>query len=349
MWFRRDLRLHDLPALGEAAGNGDSVVPLFVVDPALWEPAGPTRRAWLVRSLRALSAEIPGGLVVRHGDPASVVPDVAEQAGAAAVHVSADAGPYGRRRDERVSAALESAGRRLVRTGTPYAVGPGRLLNGSGEPYKVFTPFARAWRRHGWPQPAPASSPTWARGISGEDLPPEPDLGDMELPPAGEHAALERWHGFLEQGLDSYADLRNAPAADGTSGLSVHLKYGEVHPRTLLADLSGRTSKGAQTFTDELCWREFYADVLWHRPDSAREYLRPAFATMRYDAPGRGFVAWQQGRTGYPIVDAGMRQLQAEGWVHNRVRMIVASFLVKDLHVRVAARRAVVHAVAPRR
>jgi deoxyribodipyrimidine photo-lyase len=155
----------------------------------------------------------------------------------------------------------------------------------------------------------------------------------MELPAAGENAALERWHGFLDEGLDSYTDRRNSPGVDGTSGLSVHLKYGEVHPRTLLADLGGQTSKGAKTFTTELCWREFYADVLWHRPESAREYLRPEFATMRYDAPGESLVAWQEGRTGYPIVDAGMRQLQAEGWMHNRVRMIVASFLVKDLHV----------------
>ena len=333
MWFRRDLRLLDHPALGAAAADGESVVPLFVVDPVLWEPAGSTRRAWLARSLRALSGDIPGGVVVRFGDPAAVVPAVAREAGASAVHVTADAGPYGRRRDDEVAAALDDVGASLVRTGTPYAVGPGTLLNGSGEPFKVFSAFARAWTRHGWPEPAPATSPRWARGIDGEGLPPEPDLGTLALPAVGEAAALERWRAFADDGLVAYGERRNTPGVEGTSQLSAHLKYGEIHPRTLLADLAGRRSGGAASFRNEICWREFYADVLWHRPDSAREYLRPEYGRMRYETPGATFRAWQEGRTGYPIVDAGMRQLRAEGWVHNRVRMIVASFLVKDLHV----------------
>ncbi len=115
--------------------------------------------------------------------------------------------------------------------------------------------------------------------------------------------------------------------------MSVHLKWGEIHPRTMLADLSGRRGAGPATYRTELCWREFYADVLWHNPASARDYYKPEFATMAYDEPGSAFTAWQRGRTGYPVVDAGMRQLRATGWMHNRVRMIVASFLVKDLHV----------------
>jgi deoxyribodipyrimidine photo-lyase len=353
MWFRRDLRLDDHPALLAASGSDGvrgpgerPVVPLFVVDPALWRPSGDPRRAWLVRSLRALDERIGGGLVVREGDPADVVPAVARECGAQQVHVTADTGPYGRRRDAAVEDALGD-GARLVRTGTPYAVGPGSVVNGSGEPYKVFTPFYRAWQRHGWPAPAAASDGVrWTR-VAGREWPDEPDLGDLVLPEAGEQAALARWEEFLDDGVLDYGARRDLPAEAGTSAMSAHLKYGEVHPRTLLADLGrlaedGRLSQGSResvdTYRSELAWREFYADVLWHHPRTAREYHRPEYAAMRYDsvtsAAGRERLqAWQEGRTGYPFVDAGMRQLRAEGWVHNRVRMVVASFLVKDLHV----------------
>ncbi|MCZ3387015.1 MAG: FAD-binding domain-containing protein, partial [Actinomycetia bacterium] len=153
-------------------------------------------------------------------------------------------------------------------------------------------------------------------------------------PPAGEAAALARWRHFHDAALDNYANDRNRPDLDGSSRLSVYLKYGEIHPRTLLAQLGD--SKGHEVYRKELAWREFYADVLHHAPETAREYLRPEFARIEYDTGADAearLLAWQQGRTGYPIVDAGMRQLLHEGWMHNRVRMIVASFLVKDLHL----------------
>lgn len=342
LWLRRDLRLSDHPAL-LAAGRDGRVVPLFVLDPALWEPAGAARRAWLLESLSALSAQLGGGLVVRTGDPVHVVAQVAAEAGAGAVHVTADAGPYGRRRDAAVAARLQEAGRRLVATGTPYAIGPGTLLTGAGTPFQVFTPFRTAWLTRGWPAPAPRPDQVdWHDGLPTEDLPDAPDLGGVRLPPAGEQAALERWESFRDNDLADYADRRNLPGVDATSQLSAHLKYGEIHPRTILADLAavaGQAGSGAELFRSELCWREFYADVLWHHPDSAREYLRPAYARMQYDDPTASEVvaerleAWRAGRTGYPFVDAGMRQLLAEGWVHNRVRMVVASFLVKHLHI----------------
>jgi len=339
LWFRRDLRLGDHPALLAAAGQGD-VVPLFVVDPRLWDPAGAPRRAWLVRSLRALSADLDGGLVVRTGDPRDVVPALAAEVDADAVHVTADAGPYGRERDQDVAAALQRDGRRLVRTGTPYAVGPGTVVTGAGGPYQVFTPFYRAWTAHGRPAPAgPPPALRRVRGVEGEPLPPEPDLDGAVLPDAGEAAALARWQEFREGALQRYDADRDRPGTAGTSALSAHLKYGEIHPRTLLADLAGDRGAGAERFRTELAWREFYADVLWHHPGSAREYLRPRYAQMRYDDPGRSararerLAAWQEGRTGYPFVDAGMRQLLTEGWMHNRLRMVVASFLVKDLHL----------------
>jgi len=338
LWFRRDLRLADHPALLAAASAGD-VVPLFVVDPRLWEPAGPPRRAWLLRSLRALDADLDGRLVIRTGDPRDAVPALAADVGAPTVHVTADAGPYGRERDRDVAAALERAGRELVRTGTPYAVGPGSVRTGAGTPYRVFTPFLAAWTAHG--RPAPATAPEGlrpVRGVDSEPLPDEPDLGGLVLPPAGEAAARDRWREFLATGLADYRERRDLPGVDGTSGLSAHLKYGEIHPRTLLADLDRHPGPGADAYRAELAWREFYADVLWRAPASAREYLRPEYAGMAYDDPSPPpasdrLDAWREGRTGFPCVDAGMRQLRAEGWMHNRVRMIVASFLVKDLHL----------------
>jgi deoxyribodipyrimidine photo-lyase len=156
--------------------------------------------------------------------------------------------------------------------------------------------------------------------------------GPEELPAAGEKAALKRWNAFQDRALAHYDTARDLPAKDATSFLSPYLKVGAVHPRTLLADLAGHRGKSAERFTDELAWREFYADVLWHRPDSAWSDLRTELSGMRYDDPGDGYDAWRDGRTGYPIVDAGMRQLLATGWMHNRVRMITASFLAKDLH-----------------
>jgi deoxyribodipyrimidine photo-lyase len=343
LWFRRDLRLGDHPALLAAAGDGghrQGVVPLFVVDPALWGPSGAVRRAWLVRSLRDLDRRTAGHLVVRHGDPADVVPRFAAEVGAERVHVSADAGPYGRRRDAAVTRALDEAGRTLVATGTPYAVGPGTITQASGQPYKVFSPFFRAWTRHGRPSPAAsatvATGSLWARDVRTEDLPPEPDdaaMGGTALPAVGEEAALARWHAFRDGVLEGYDETRNRPDVAGTSALSAHLKYGEIHPRTLLADIAPLRTAAADSYRSELCWREFYADVLWHRPESARQNLRHEFDRMPVDEPGARFDAWREGRTGYPFVDAGMRQLLAEGWVHNRVRMVVASFLVKDLHV----------------
>jgi deoxyribodipyrimidine photo-lyase len=346
-WFRRDLRLSDNPALVAAAGEADgAVLPLFVVDPALWEPAGEVRRAYLAASLQAVDADLDGGLHVRTGDPAAQVLAVARDAGARTVHVTGDTGPYGRRRDAAVERALAGAGITLVRTGCPYAVAPGRLHTQQGRPYSVFTPFSRAWVAHGWPAPAGRPALRAVALDAGEPLPQASTT--VALPPAGEAAATARWEAFRadgDEGLDGYADRRNRPDLDGTSRLSHHLKWGEIHPRTLLAGLAGRAGRGPEVFRSELAWREFYADVLWHRPGSAREYLRPEYARMAYDSPDDQFDAWRAGRTGFPVVDAGMRQLLEQGWMHNRVRMITASFLVKDLHLdwRVGARHFMAH------
>ncbi|MGF0224682.1 cryptochrome/photolyase family protein [Dietzia natronolimnaea] len=341
LWFRRDLRLADHPALLAAADSSDEVLPVFVRDPVLLARGG-VRAERLEASLTDLSAATGGALVIRTGEPAAVIAELAGSVGADQVHVSRESTPYGRRRDDRVRRALARDGRELVETGSPYAVGPGRVLNKSGEPYRVFTPFARAWHDHGWPEPgARPDDIAWAadpdRGTS-DDVDPGAG-GAGRGGQAGEQAALTRWREFLHEDLTSYGDQRDRPDLDTTSRLSVHLKYGEIHPRTILAELADHPaadSEGARRFVTELAWREFYADVLWHWPRSAWHDLRDALAGMDYDdGPETAALveAWQQGLTGYPFVDAGMRQLRAEGWMHNRVRMVTASFLVKDLHV----------------
>ncbi|MET9318491.1 deoxyribodipyrimidine photo-lyase [Kribbella sp. NPDC003505] len=323
MWFRRDLRLTDNPALLDAVTSGDGrVLGLFVLDPLLWERSGDPRREHLAASLRSLSKSMGGRLVLRKGDPATVVPALAEEVGATGVHIAADYAPYGQQRDREVEAALNCP---LVRTGSPYAIAPGRVLNQQGRSYMVFTPYFKAWLEHGWRKPVEAPKVTWVQA-DGDDLPD----GDAEG--AGEQAALKHWNDYLDT-VAEYDDQRDRPDLDSTSRMSIPLKYGEIHPRTMLADLSHRRSDGAKAYARELAWREFCADLLSRNPHAAWKPLRSEFDKMQYDEPDELFDAWREGRTGFPFVDAGMRQLAGSGFMHNRVRMVVASFLVKDLHV----------------
>src|SRR5688500_16159424 len=238
LWFRRDLRLADHPALLAAREHGD-VLPVFVFDDRLWRPSGHPRRRFLLDCLADLREQTDGALVLRHGDPATVVTELVRETGAAAVHVSADAGPYGRQRDDAVERALGDVP--LVRTGSPYAVPPGRVTKRDGTPFRVFSPFARAWREHGWRAPAPRPDVVpWATGVPSDDPPAAPELGDVHLPPAGEAAAAAAWARFRDERLLDYTEGRNTPGTDGTSRLSAYLKYGCIHPRTLLADLAAR-------------------------------------------------------------------------------------------------------------
>jgi deoxyribodipyrimidine photo-lyase len=341
LWLRRDLRLGDHPALTAAARIGP-VLPLFVCDPSLLEPAGTPRVAMLARTLSALDADLRrcgGRLVVRRGQPEAVVPAVVHELGAGAVHISADFGPYGAARDRRVAEALGRVP--LVATGSPYAVSPGRLQTTTGEPYRVYSAFARAWRAHGWPAPAPSDpkAVSWA-ALRTDGVPDEPCLPEgLRLPEVGEEAAGTAWRRFTAGALVGYAGDRDRPDLEATSRLSVHLKWGTIHPRTLLAELArteDRTTddvrRSVARFRDELAWREFYAAVLAAWPDSARKPFQPRLATIHWDDDPGHFAYWAEGRTGYPLVDAGMRQLLVEGWMHNRVRMVTASFLAKDLH-----------------
>ena len=344
-WVRRDFRLADNPALRAALDDG-SVLPVFVLDPTLLRGAGQGRRAWLHAALHALDADLRAGggpgLTVLRGAPETELRRVAAEIGAARVHVAADFGPYGRRRDQRVAENLAGDERALVRIGSPYAVAPGSLVNKTGGPFQVFSPFHRTWLDHGVHDPAPVVTTTGADWLTVDSRLDLPEADPALLARAGEAHAVRQWREWLARsggGVADYPKLHDVPGADGTSHLSIALRWGHLHPRTVLADLAEQRSDGARALARQIAWRDFFADVLWHRPRATTHPVRPEFAKMVVDDPAEDAVAaarltaWQEGRTGYPLVDAGMRQLRAEGWMHNRVRMVVASFLIKDLHL----------------
>ncbi|GAA4873530.1 cryptochrome/photolyase family protein [Actinomycetospora straminea] len=342
VWFRRDLRVGDQPVFEAAAARARRTLAVFVLDERILGPAGKARRTFLFRSLRDLDASLGGRLLVVRGDPVEAIPKLAGAVKARSVHVAADFGPYGRERDEAVEKALGERDVELVRTGSPYAVEPGKITKSDGEPYKVYTPFSREWtkREKGAPADTDAATVDWMDPSEKDGGPravriPDDESVEAELPEAGERAAHEHWEAFVDEHLADYDDLRNRPDKPATSRMSVYLKYGVIHPRTLLAGVGG-SGKGATSFRNELCFRDFYAAVLWFYPRSARENFDPKFDRMPYDTGQEAeerFRAWQEGRTGFPAIDAAMRQLRGEAWMHNRMRMAVASFLVKDLHL----------------
>jgi deoxyribodipyrimidine photo-lyase len=347
LWFRRDLRTADLPALIEAAADDGDVLACFVLDPRLTASSGPRRLQFLYDSLRELRDALAGRLFVTRGRPESRIPALAKAVDATAVHVSADFSPFGRRRDEAVRAALaQRCDIALESTGSAYLVSPGRLTKDDGTPYKVFTPYFRRWREHGWRGPA-KSGPESARWIDPADVTAAgggagvdiPDPGTELSIPAGEEAAQRRWTEFVDADLAGYADDRDRPDLDVTSRMSAYLHFGNIHPRTMATELTGSgrgEGSGPAAYLRELAFRDFYATVLAEWPRSAWWNWNTNFDAIRVDSGAdskRLFAAWQDGRTGFPIVDAGMRQLRETGFMHNRVRMITASFLVKDLHL----------------
>ena len=334
-WFRRDLRINDNPAFNEACKSGE-VLPIVLIDPNLWPTWGAPKQAYLIDSLSKLNESLNGNLVIKHGSAVDVIPTIAKQFEINSVHYASDFSEHGIHRDTAIKNELESLGIEFIATGSGYAVAPGRVTKDDGTFYKVYSPFYKTWVKHGWRAPVKPSKefPKFIGIESSDGLPARPDVNGVYIPPAGELAALERWKWFKKNALADYSDNRNRPDLDGTSKLSTALKWGEIHPRTLLADLND--SPGHETYRKEIAWREFYADILFNRQDTVEGYYNPLYAQMKYDTgkeAEQNFEAWKKGETGYPFVDAGMRQLLAEGWIHNRVRMVVASFLVKDLHL----------------
>jgi deoxyribodipyrimidine photo-lyase len=332
-WVRRDIRLADNGALQSAASRGP-VVPLFVWEDGLLGSAGGLRRAFLFEALDRLDDSVGRALIYRDGPAETAVPEFCRLVGADTVHITEDFAPWGRERDARVEKALAASGVTLVRADTPYVIRPGTVRKDDGTPLKVFTPFYKRWLTHQWMSFGDAD----VEFADHRDLcvGPRRNDGPQTVPPqpAGESAAWERFEEWSARAMDRYKDDRNNPSLDGTSMMSPYLKFGVVHPRQLLARLDA--TAGAEHFRSEIAWREFYADVLFHQPRTAWENLQPKMDAIKVDtddaARGR-FAVFCRGETGYPIVDAGIRQMLATGWMHNRVRMIVASFLVKDLHL----------------
>ena len=337
VWFRRDLRVADHPGLRAAADAGP-VVCLFVLDPALLgrrHHASPVRLRFLRAGLEALDAELAARgsrLVVREGSPQVVVPQVAREADAGAVSFIREISPYGRTRDDRVAEALGTAGVEVRKTGGDLVAAPEDLAGSSGAGYLVFTPFSRAWREVPLPPhvAAPAAIPGPELPSAGLDRLPS---GDPPLD-AGPVAARRHLAAFVRDGrADGYADGRNAMAEDATSHLSAYLRLGMCSAAQVgrALGLPGSLSAGREAFWRQLCWREFYHHHLARHPEVAHTALRADLRGIRWDDDPGQLAAWTAGETGYPIVNAGMRQLAQTGWIHNRARMVVASFLVKDL------------------
>jgi deoxyribodipyrimidine photo-lyase len=324
VWFRRDLRLTDNPAWSAASRSADRLSALYVIDPVLMATAGPFRRAQLLAHLHALDEALHqrgGRLLVHGGDPAEVVPRVSKGLGAA-VFANADVTPYARRRDLRVGQRVE----------VPFHTwwgglvqAPGTVVTAQGQTSRVFTPFFRQWEQAAVP-PWPDAVPVALDDDPGQGL---PALEGQPWQAGGEAAARDRLRDFAQR-ADRYDDVRDQPALDGTSGLSADLRFGTLSPREVLHAV-GTFSAGRAAFGRQLAWRDWYAHLLWEVPTLVETPLRPELATIAWENDSDDLVAWQQGRTGYPIVDAGMRQLATTGFMHNRVRMITASFLIKDL------------------
>jgi deoxyribodipyrimidine photo-lyase len=342
-WLRRDLRLADNQALSAALAAARNVVPVFVLDPSLLSSlySGPKRVAFLLAGLRALDDDLRqrgGRLIIRQGDPVRALSEVMAGSGASAIFAEEDVSPYARRRDARVGQALP-----LRLTGGLSVHPLGSVCKQDGRPYTVYTPYSKAWKALPRPResnllPAPASLVT-PPGLMSLAVPDEPALpGAVPFEP-GEAEAMRRLEQFSDGAIHRYGQLRNRPDSVGTSGLSPYIRFGMLSLRQAVVaagrafeqapDDAGR--RGAETWLNELIWREFYLAILYHFPHVRQGSFRPQYDSIPWDNDENAFAAWCQGRTGYPIVDAAMRQLAESGWMHNRARMIAASFLVKDL------------------
>jgi deoxyribodipyrimidine photo-lyase len=338
-WFRRDLRLQDNQALVACAlsaiADGDSsVVASYIYHKSAFEKLSGIRQHSLIASLEALSISMDGNLNVVEGLPEEALAKLASETLTNFVHATKSFDPAGIKEEQEVAKALQAKGVTLVLEGSNYAVMPGAVVKPTdGSPYRVYTPFYKAWYDIGWPEPFKLPKGfSWAK-FSSSNI-PKPSKPALFKVRAGETFALETFERFKKQALFDYSDNRNRADLSGTSKLSHALAHGEIHPRTLLADL--RDTPGHNVFRKEIAWREFYADVLFRNPHTVSDYYNARFANMRYDTgpeSDKKLQRWRSGTTGFPMVDAGMRQLASEGWMHNRVRMIVASFLVKDLHL----------------
>jgi len=354
-WFRRDLRIEDNPALGAAHhDSGGNVVPVFVL--SNWRGAthrwiAPARQEVLCGSLRALAAGLETlghRLILRRGNAVEELERLLVETRAEALFFNRSPDPAGRAQEEQVHAMARRLGVRVQSFHDVTALPPEAVLTQSGQPFRVFTPFARTWMRHEITKPTPRlkkfhPNPVLA-ALTSVPLPTLADWGltsSVHVPESGEPAARRRMEAFFRAPIFRYTAERDLPAADATSHLSADLRWGTLSPRGLVqrckeAIDSTKTATqrdGSRKFLGELIWREFYMAILWHWPEVLEYEFNPRFRGLHWLPPGESFKRWCEGTTGFPIVDAGMRQLLATGWMHNRVRMIVAMFLTKDLHL----------------
>ena len=354
LWLRLDLRLADNPALEAAANGGGAAIPVFIWSPeeeGEWPP-GAASRWWLHQSLRALDTQLRklgSRLIIRRGPASKVLHALAEDTGATAVFWNRRYEPAVIARDAKLAEALHRDGLAVQSFNAALLREPWTIQNQSGKPFQVFTPF---WK-HCLNQPEPdeplpppknmAAPAKWPKSIALDELELEPAINWADRMRAawrpGEAGASQNLRRFLAQAFDEYPDQRNRPDIAGTSRLSPHLHFGEISPRRVwhgVRRLAVRRGWPAakwrhSQFLAELGWREFAYHLLYHHPHTTAEPLRADFKKFPWRKNAAWLKSWQQGRTGYPIVDAGMRELWATGWMHNRVRMVVASFLVKDL------------------
>jgi len=356
LWLRRDLRLTDNPALQHALQRGGAVVPIYIdsaAEEGAWAP-GAASRWWLHRSLAALDAalrRLGSRLLLRRGAALSVLQQLVRDTGADAVVWNRRYEPAAIERDRAVKAALQEAGVLVASHNGALLLEPWEISSKSGGPFRVYTPYWRqllATLQPATPLPAPtaiAAPERWPQSATLADLELLPRIewyGGMEAAwQPGEMGAAARLAEFCEQGLESYRDRRERPAIKGTSRLSPHLHFGELSPRQLWHAIGAAEARRGLPaaewrhgkYLGELIWREFAHHLLYHFPHSATEPLQAAFRNFPWREDAGLLEAWQHGRTGIPLVDAGMRELWSTGWMHNRVRMVAASFLVKNLRI----------------
>ncbi|MGI9510597.1 MAG: cryptochrome/photolyase family protein [Geminicoccaceae bacterium] len=356
LWFRQDLRLADHRALAAAIAAERPIVPVYILDdetPGPWKMGGASRW-WLHESLEALGADLEGlgsQLIFARGASRDLIIQLMEEAGADSVYVSRSYEPWARALEEEIAGQLKSRGWTLHRFAGALMFEPEVPKTKAGDSFRVFTPFYKTCLDLGPPKPPLAkpksslSAPAdWPRSEKLEDwglLPCSPDWagGLREAWEPGETGAEVRLLRFMDEAMAGYGDARDRPDVEGTSRLSPHLHFGEISPHRcwqavegwLAASSDGKGERGGRSFLRELVWREFSYHLLFHWPDLPVKAFRPEFEKFPWDKNDAALSAWQRGRTGFPIVDAGMRELWQTGWMHNRVRMITASFLIKDL------------------
>jgi deoxyribodipyrimidine photo-lyase len=335
--FTRDLRVQDNPALHAAVESADHVVPLFVLDEriAKLDFNRPNRAAFLADSLKDLDRALRhrgGRLVIRRGDVAAEVAKLVEQTGAATVHLSADYSRYAVTREQQIRVAIGSA--ELVTHDSHVVAAPGEVVTGGGEMFSVFTPYYRKWTQHRLRQIKPAPDKvTVPENVTAKSLPTKDEIREGVTSPnlmaGGETEARRRAKAWFDSGVADYDDDHDAMARDNTSRLSPYLHFGCVSPLELVARADRRKS-GVEAFLRQLAWRDFFHQVLASTPEVSTQDWRTKHDRWHTDA--QTYQAWQDGRTGYPLVDAGMRQLRQEGWMHNRARLVTGSFLTKHLY-----------------